>query len=63
MSPLVLILDQGGHSTRALVFDGTGALVAQASQAINTVTRQPGWIEQDAADIVASLHAVLAQVG
>jgi glycerol kinase len=62
MSPLVLILDQGGHSTRALVFDGAGALVAQASQAINTVTRQPGWIEQDAADIVASLHAVLAQV-
>ncbi|HSC74787.1 MAG TPA: FGGY family carbohydrate kinase [Pseudomonadales bacterium] len=62
MSPLALVLDQGGHSTRAMVFDENGALVAQASIPVNTVIKQAGWIEQDAVELVASLQSVLLQV-
>lgn len=62
MSPLVLVLDQGGHSSRALVFDETGAVIAQASVQVSTTIRQPEWIEQDAAELSASLRTLLFRV-
>jgi glycerol kinase len=62
MPSLVLVLDQGGHSSRALVFDGSGAVVAQASVLVGTIVVQPGWVEQDPAELVNSLRAVIAQV-
>lgn len=59
---LALVLDQGGHSTRAVVFDASGAVVAQAAIAINTLILQSGWIEQNPSELVASLHYVLNAV-
>lgn len=56
---LALVLDQGGHSTRVVVFDASGAVVAQAAIAINTLILQSGWIEQDPSELVASLRFVL----
>lgn len=62
MPALVLVLDQGGHSSRALVFDETGAVVAQASQPVSTVYQQEAHVEQDPEEILASLHHVLDDV-
>lgn len=46
---LLLALDVGTQSTRAIVFDAQGALVARAQVAHEPVqiTPQPGWAEQD----------------
>lgn len=59
---LYLVLDQGGHSTRARVFDHALAVVASAQQAVATQHPADGHIEQIPVELVASLHAVLAAV-
>lgn len=60
--PLYLALDQGGHSSRALVFSATGALIAGAQVPVATRTPQSGWVEQDAGELFASLRNAIAQV-
>ncbi len=58
-----LVLDQGGHSSRALVFNAAGELLAQSAVAVETSTPQPGWVEQDpkavAKSLLQSAHQVL----
>lgn len=45
--PLLLAIDQGTQSARALVFDAQGNMVARARQAIEPYfSAQPGWAEQ-----------------
>lgn len=60
--PLLLTLDQGGHASRALVFDAAGRIVAQAVEEIATRCPQPDWAEHDGEEIVASLYTVAARV-
>jgi glycerol kinase len=60
--PLYLAIDQGGHASRVMVFDAQGTVVAQASQAVAVATPQPGWVEQDAEAVVASIHGAAARV-
>lgn len=51
----LLALDQGGHSSRALVFDETGGVVSRVSVAVST--RSDGdRVEQDPEELVASLR-------
>jgi len=57
-----LALDQGGHSSRALVFSATGEVIAQAQRAVATQAPHPDWVEQDAQVLVESLHGVIADV-
>ncbi|MBU2478284.1 MAG: glycerol kinase, partial [Gammaproteobacteria bacterium] len=59
--PLFLALDQGGHSSRALVFSADGALINAARSSVATTYPHPGWAEQDAVALSASLQDVLAQ--
>ena len=59
-APLFLALDQGGHSTRAVVFDVTGELVARTRVKVSDSVPRPGWVEQDAEELTASLAKVLA---
>lgn len=59
---LFLVIDQGGHSSRALVFDASGAVVCQAQCAVDTTNTQPGWFEQDAEQIRLSVQQVLQSV-
>lgn len=48
-APLFLALDQGTQSSRAMLFDAAGELVAKAQRHIEPyVAHQPGWAEQDA---------------
>lgn len=57
--PLFLALDQGGHSSRALVFAADGTLIASARSAVETRLPHPGWAEQDAVELVTSLQDAL----
>ena len=45
--PFVLALDQGTTSSRAIVFDGSGADVAMAQREIRQIFPRPGWVEHD----------------
>ncbi len=43
-----LVLDQGTSSSRAMVFDARGRIVALARRELAVAYPQPGWVEQDA---------------
>jgi glycerol kinase len=51
LNELILVLDAGTTSTRAMVFDRRGGLRAVAQQALTQHYPQPGWVEHDAAEI------------
>lgn len=53
---LYLALDQGGSTSRALVFDHAGRVVAKASVEVATSRPAEGRVEQDAEDLVRSLR-------
>ena len=65
--PYVLALDQGTTSSRALLFDERGAVVAQSQREFTQHFPQPGWVEHDADEIwetqLATARAALAQAG
>ena len=61
-SPLWLALDQGGHASRAIVFDAQGHEVMQAYAPITTRHIDEQRVEHDAAEIRDSLHTVIADV-
>src|SRR5664279_803832 len=64
---LVLALDQGTTSSRAIVFDREGAVRASAQQEFRQIFPHPGWVEHDAKEIWATqagvLHEALAKAG
>lgn len=64
---LILAIDEGTTSTRAIAFDLSGRIVATAGRPLTQSYPQPGWVEHDAAEIWASTDAcvreVLGQVG
>ncbi|TPW18251.1 MAG: glycerol kinase [Halothiobacillaceae bacterium] len=66
-APLYLAIDQGGHASRALVFNERGDVVAQAFCEITTHTPQTDWVEHDAEMMVASvlqvINAVMEKLG
>lgn len=59
--PFVLALDQGTTSSRALCFDAQGKVTAVAQQAFEQHFPQPGWVEHDAHEILASQLAMARQ--
>ena len=56
--PHLLALDQGTTSSRALVFDGGGALAALAQREFTQSFPRPGWVEHDPEEIWSSQLAV-----
>ena len=48
---LILALDSGTTSTRAMLFDLAGRRLAEAGRPLAAAHPQPGWVEQDAAAI------------
>jgi glycerol kinase len=62
MAPYILALDQGTTSSRAILFDAEGRACAQASQEIQQIYPQPGWVEHDPMEIWRSQQAVAEQV-
>ena len=56
----ILALDQGTTSSRAIIFDKKGAIVADAQQEFRQIFPKPGWVEHDADEIWASQSSVAA---
>ena len=65
--PLYLALDQGGHASRALVFDARGVAQARSLREVQVHHPQTDWVEQDPDDLVTSLldaaREVLQELG
>jgi len=51
MSKYILALDQGTTSSRAIIFDKQGSIVATAQKEFTQIFPQPGWVEHDANEI------------
>jgi glycerol kinase len=58
----LLALDQGTSSSRAIVFDERGSIVAMAQREFRQIYPQPGWVEHDALEIWDSQLAVAREV-
>ena len=59
--PLILAIDQGTSSSRALVFDANGQVVSAAQQEFPQIYPQPGWVEHDPEAIWSSVDSVTKQ--
>jgi glycerol kinase len=57
----ILALDQGTTSSRAIVFDHAGAIVASAQKEFLQIFPKPGWVEHDPRDIWSSQAGVAAE--
>src|SRR5262249_37312532 len=57
----ILALDQGTTSSRAIVFDSAGAIKAVAQREFRQIFPQPGWVEHDPNEILATRVAVAAE--
>src|SRR5690606_13016723 len=58
---------QGTSSSRSIVFDEAGRLVAMAQREFRQLYPQPGWVEHDPMEIwdsqLATVHEALARAG
>ncbi|HJV83338.1 glycerol kinase GlpK [Noviherbaspirillum sp.] len=62
MEKLILALDQGTTSSRAILFDRAGTIHGSAQQEFRQIFPQPGWVEHDANEIWQSQLAVTREV-
>jgi glycerol kinase len=62
MGDLILALDQGTTSSRAILFDREGAVVATAQREFTQHYPHPGWVEHDPAEIWSSQSEVMTGV-
>ena len=51
MTTYLLALDQGTSSSRSIVFDTQGRIVASSQQELTQIYPQPGWVEHDPREI------------
>jgi len=51
-----LAIDQGGHASRALVFDESGRPVSKGLHDVREHRIRPGWVEQDPEELVTSIR-------
>jgi len=58
---LVLAIDQGTSSTKAITTDVSGALLSRASAPLSQSHPRPGWVEQDAEELFASVISAAQQ--
>jgi len=57
----ILALDQGTKSSRAILFDHAGSIVAVAQKEFPQIFPKPGWVEHDPRDIWSSQAGVAAE--
>ena len=58
----ILALDQGTTSSRAILFDRSGAIRGVAQREFRQIFPQPGWVEHDPQEIWSSQAGVAAEV-
>ena len=61
METYVVALDQGTTSSRAILFNRAGAIVARAQYPFRQIYPQPGWVEHDPMEIWATEKRALAE--
>jgi len=59
---LILALDQGTTSSRAILFNHSGTIIAVAQKEFEQIYPKPGWVEHDAEEIWSSQFSVMAEV-
>ncbi len=62
MTRFVLALDQGTTSSRSILFDHDGSIVATAQREFTQHFPRSGWVEHDAEEIWATQAATIAEV-
>lgn len=63
MNNHILVIDQGTHATRALLFSPQGEILAHAEQTVALQRIDHERVEQDAEEILASVQHVLSHIG
>lgn len=61
MKELILTLDQGTTSSRAILFDHTGAIKSVAQKEFRQIYPNPGWVEHDPMEIWSSQASVITE--
>ncbi len=56
----IAAIDQGTTSSRCIIFDAKGAIVAMAQKEHRQIFPRPGWVEHDALEIWANVNGVVA---
>ncbi|WP_353080852.1 FGGY family carbohydrate kinase [Tessaracoccus lapidicaptus] len=59
---MILSVDQGTSSTKATLFDQSGTAVTSATVPLGQAHPRPGWVEQDAGEILAGVRSVVDQM-
>ncbi len=62
MAGYVMALDQGTTSSRAIIFDETGTIIAVEAKEFRQIYPKPGWVEHDPEEIWESQLTVAKQV-
>jgi glycerol kinase len=57
----VAAIDQGTTSSRCIIFDAAGAIVAAAQREHRQIFPRPGWVEHDPTEIWANVERVVAE--
>ncbi|MCK9192294.1 MAG: FGGY family carbohydrate kinase, partial [Nevskia sp.] len=60
--PVLLAIDQGTTSSRAILFDRSGNVLGRAQRELPQSFPQPGWVEHDAERIWQDVRACVSQV-
>ncbi|HEY8681873.1 MAG TPA: glycerol kinase GlpK [Rhodanobacter sp.] len=58
----ILAIDQGTTNSRAMLFDRNGRVAGSAQREFRQIFPQPGWVEHDPYEILASVRATVAEV-
>jgi glycerol kinase len=61
MNQYILSLDQGTTSSRAIIFDKQGFIIATAQKEFTQFFPQPGWVEHDANEIWSTQLGIAAE--
>jgi glycerol kinase len=61
MTRYVGAIDQGTTSSRFMVFDRAGAIIAMAQREHRQIFPEPGWVEHDPNEILATVRAVIEE--
>ena len=62
MAKYVLGIDQSTQGTKAILFDGEGALLARADRPHRQIVNDRGWVEHDPEEIYRNVVATVADV-
>lgn len=59
---LFLTIDQGGHASRALIFNHQGQIIADAFEKISVQNPKKDWVEHDPEEVVFSIECTVKKV-